>query len=203
MVVCTVSGGKTRCQEVIQLPVCVKNLMVFPTSVLILNSREIKNREYCEVRDCSRIEWYTNQAQRIIIQRVTKRILFFRRIDLILMPSYMFLLDERAIMDFDKLFMSCAYSTANVTDCKKLIRTYYGMPGNGPFEDTNSSSESRPSKKLPVTLNLWKTTRGSSLDSIKQILVIDADHDTGLAIKARLETYRRKEAGCFAGNNLL
>jgi CheY-like chemotaxis protein len=100
------------------------------------------------------------------------------------------------MVDFDRLFMISINTTADVMDSTTTSRFHSGLTSNDPFEDTNSSSESSSSKKPPVTLRSGKTTiEGNSLESTKQVLLIDDDHDSGLAIKACLETYCRQDAG--------
>ena len=68
--------------------------------------------------------------------------------------------------------------------------------GGDPIEDVNSSSQSNSSRKPPSIVSLEKTNiEGVSGESTKQILAIDDDHDSGLAIKACLETYYRPDPG--------
>jgi len=63
--------------------------------------------------------------------------------------------------------------------------------GNDFIKDVNSSS-----RKPSSTESLEKTNiEGVSGERTKQILVIDDDHYSGLAIKACLETYYRPDLG--------
>jgi len=69
--------------------------------------------------------------------------------------------------------------------------------GNDPLEDVNSSSsQSNSSRKTPSNVPLEKTNiEAVPGENTKQILVIDDDNDSGLAIKACLETYYKPDIG--------
>ena len=68
---------------------------------------------------------------------------------------------------------------------------------NDPIEEVNSSpSQSNSSRKPLSNVPLEKTNiEGASGESTKQILVVVNDHDSGLAIKACLETYYKPDPG--------
>ena len=69
--------------------------------------------------------------------------------------------------------------------------------GNYPIEEVNSSPSKSNSRRKPISnVPLEKTnSEGVSGESTKQILVIVNDQDSGLAIKACLETYYRPDPG--------
>jgi len=69
--------------------------------------------------------------------------------------------------------------------------------GNDPLEDVNSSSsQSNSSRKTPSNVPLEKTNiEAVPGENTKQILVIDDDNDSGLAIKACLDTYYKPDIG--------
>ena len=101
------------------------------------------------------------------------------------------------MVEFDKLFKSWMNISTDLAEIPKTARFCSESRGNDPIEEVNSSpSESNSSRKPLSNVRLEKTNIESvSGESTKQILVIDDDHDSGLAIKACLETYYRPDTG--------
>lgn len=97
----------------------------------------------------------------------------------------------------DKLFKNRTNATADQAEIPTTTRFSSESRGNDPIEDVNSStSKSNSSRKPSSTVSLEKTDiERVSGESTKQILLIDDDHDSGLAIKACLETYYRPDPG--------
>ena len=86
-------------------------------------------------------------------------------------------------------------STANFADTTAATPSFsYGiMSGNEANKLISSNSSSNLRKDQPVSLDLGKTM--GMPGSTKQILLIDDDRDTCLAIKACLEAYSENDAG--------
>ena len=99
------------------------------------------------------------------------------------------------MVEFDKLFKNWMNTSVDLAEIPKTTRLGSGISENDSFEDVNSSSShSNSSRKPPSTAPGGRTIiEGVSAESAKQILVIDDDHDSGLAIKACLETYYRPD----------
>lgn len=99
------------------------------------------------------------------------------------------------MVEFDKLFKNWMYTYVDLAEIAKTTRLSSGFPGNDSFGDVNSSSsQSNSSRKPPSTVPVGRTTTaGVPAESTKQILVIDDDYDSGLTIKACLETYYRPD----------
>lgn len=101
------------------------------------------------------------------------------------------------MVEFDKLFKSWMNISTDLAEIPKTARFCSESRGNDPIEEVNSSpSQSNSSRKPLSNVPLEKTNiEGASGESTKQILVVVNDHDSGLAIKACLETYYKPDPG--------
>lgn len=101
------------------------------------------------------------------------------------------------MVELDKLFKNWMNTSNDLAEIHKTTRFSSESRSDDPIEDVNSSSsQSNSSRKPPSNVPLEKTNiEGVPRESTKQILVIDDDHDSGLAIKACLETFYRPDAG--------
>ena len=98
--------------------------------------------------------------------------------------------DYKKRIRHDKLLKNRMNASADKAEIPATTRFSGESRGNDPIEDVNSSSsKSNSSRKPPSTVSLEKTNiECVSGENTKQILVIADDQDSGLAIKACLET---------------
>lgn len=101
------------------------------------------------------------------------------------------------MVEFEKLFKNWMNTSNDLAAIPKTTRFSSESRGNDHIEDVNSSSsQSNSSRKISSNVPLEKTNiEGVPGESTKQILVIDDDYDSGLAIKACLETYYKPDTG--------
>jgi CheY-like chemotaxis protein len=105
--------------------------------------------------------------------------------------------DYKKRIRHDKLLKNRMNASADKAEIPATTRFSSESRGNDPIEDVNSSSsKSNSSRKPPSTVSLEKTNiECVSGENTKQILLIDDDQDSGLAIKACLETYCSPDPG--------